>query len=154
MTSLHLLAALRSRGVRVTAEGGDLLLWPRQLVTPAEVEALRRHKPALLRLLGRAVPRCQACGAEVLHPAVRYCQHCTWDEAYAHRLLREAVARCARAYQNTGAPRLDSAALTACEQRIDMAFKRRDLPALRRALVIYQLMVCQYLSMVRTGEAL
>jgi len=67
VTARTLLADLRSRGVELAVEG-EHLRWraPRGALAPADLEALRRAKPDLLRLL-RPQPagpaRCAGCGA-------------------------------------------------------------------------------------------
>lgn len=52
--ALELFARLRRRGVAIERAGAILVIRPAEFVTPAEIAALKRHKPELLRLLGPA----------------------------------------------------------------------------------------------------
>src|SRR5262245_38117447 len=49
--ALELLRTLQARGVALRTDGDDLFVRPAELVQPAEVDALRRHKAEVLRLL-------------------------------------------------------------------------------------------------------
>lgn len=52
MDAFALLAELRAAGVSLAAGQGSIKAGPRAAVTPAIVEAIRAHKPALLEALG------------------------------------------------------------------------------------------------------
>ena len=51
MTPTMLLADLTARGIELRADGDKLRFQPVNLVTPDEVDALRQHKSAILKLL-------------------------------------------------------------------------------------------------------
>jgi hypothetical protein len=52
MTAADVLADLRTRGFRFEAVGGRLRVGPACLLTDADRDTIRRHKPALLALAG------------------------------------------------------------------------------------------------------
>ena len=51
LDALRLLWALEDRGCTVQADGGNLLVGPRHLLTEAERARVRQHKPELLALV-------------------------------------------------------------------------------------------------------
>jgi hypothetical protein len=55
-TVAALVADLRARGVRLEPRGAGLAVRPVAALTPAELEALRRHKPEVLALLTAPTP--------------------------------------------------------------------------------------------------
>jgi hypothetical protein len=63
VTAAALLKRLRARGVIVHADGNRLRLRPANAVTDDEVEALRRLKPEILRMLRLTLPTEAAAAA-------------------------------------------------------------------------------------------
>jgi len=67
MTAADLVGRLQARGVALRAEGDRLRLRPAGAVSSAELEALRRHKSEILRLLAVESPRPAAATAIAAH---------------------------------------------------------------------------------------
>ena len=74
MTAAELLAELRRRGVKLTVNGDRLRYEaPRGALTPELLEAMRQHKPELLRLLSRPpIPQDVVAGVEAALRAGRW----------------------------------------------------------------------------------
>jgi len=133
----ELLLELRRRGaeVEVTEDGRLRVRAPKGAISGQLRAALGARKNDLLRLLSRDAPRCQGCGAEVLHRATRFCQDCVWDDVRAERALKSTIDRAAEIYQEAGCPEIgDPDPLAPHERAIDKAFRAQDMPALRKAL--------------------
>lgn len=105
--ALDLLVRLHNDGICLRAVSGEELEYdgPQHLVTGEVVEDLRRHKADLLELL-------------------------EWDEGVADALIRAALAYLEE-YHVEG---LDLSALGASGDRIDEAYAREDMGALRAAV--------------------
>ena len=74
MSPVDLLAELRRRGVRLSVHGDKLrYVAPKGALTPDLLEAMRRHKPDLLRLLSRPpIPPDVVAGVEAALRAGRW----------------------------------------------------------------------------------
>jgi hypothetical protein len=51
MSARALLKELRGRGLELSTDGGRLLYRPKNVITPVLFDALRAHKPGLIKLL-------------------------------------------------------------------------------------------------------
>ena len=65
MIAVDLLADLRARGFVVAAEGSNLSVGPRRMLTDADRQAIRERKPELLAILHQA-PACPGCGRRMV----------------------------------------------------------------------------------------
>ena len=100
-----LLVRAHGAGLRLRAETGDLVAFPKALLTPELRSELLTHKPELLEALA-------------------------WDEATADALLKDALAYLNEFYVKGGKPDFDLEALHNPEDRINEAFANRDMFAL------------------------
>jgi hypothetical protein len=137
MTAADLVARLHARGVELRADGATLVVRPRSAVSPAELQALRAHKAAIMDLLRTAArPR--------------------WDSAVALGRVRTTLRAVARAYPPQSRLARTPAAAAALE-RLDRALltaiEAEDLPAVERALAAWETWWAEHLATWRATAA-
>jgi hypothetical protein len=80
MSAKSLLEELRGRGVELVAEGEKLRYRPKDAVSPALIDRLRKHKPSVLKLL--AWERHKLGEADRLGCVARWSKHPAWIELH------------------------------------------------------------------------
>jgi TubC N-terminal docking domain len=104
-----LLVRAREAGLTLRAENGYIEASPKSKLTPELKTELREHKAELLASL-------------------------RWDEERAYTLIEDEVACLAKAYSKAGSPDYNVEALKEPEDRINEAYAREDMFALRIAV--------------------
>jgi hypothetical protein len=104
-----LLVRARDVGLNLRAENGYVVVRPKELLTSELRVELRQHRPELLELLA-------------------------WDEERAFALLQEALRYIAERHWSVGAPDLALDVLDGPEEKINEAYAREDMFALRIAV--------------------
>jgi tubulysin polyketide synthase-like protein len=104
-----LLIRTRDAGLRLRTENGYVVVRPKDLLTSELRVELTRHKTKLLELLA-------------------------WDEERAFALVQEALRYIAERHRSTGAPDFALYVLDGPEEKINEAYTREDMFALRIAV--------------------
>ena len=105
MTPTELLDSLATRGIGIMTAGGQILVKPAASLTPADLQAIRQHKPELIELLN----------SEPLTPAAR------------QELMADTADRCRRDWKGQA---IDFVAVDRLNTSIGRTFNRSELTKL------------------------